>query len=68
MENKFDLSACGVQEMEVEDMKKVDGGICGILEGVAIGLGILCGVAYIYDNAGDFLDGVSEGYNDQQNG
>ncbi len=60
MYKKLNLSACGVQEMETEDMKKVNGGF-GI-EKVAAIVALVLFVKDVYDNKDEIANGFKEGY------
>lgn len=57
----LDLNVYGVQEMNAVEMKKTNGGIAWGLV-----LAIAGAAIYVYNNADDFVDGVKEGYEDQQ--
>lgn len=53
----YNLKNLGVQEIAVIEARQIIGG------SISAGLAILGAGIYIYNNAGDFIQGVKDGYN-----
>jgi hypothetical protein len=53
----LDLNAFGVKEMNRHEMMEADGGF-GLLAAITI----IGAAIYVYNNLGDFVEGVKEGY------
>ena len=58
---KLDLEQMGVQEMNAMEMMETDGG--WVLAAIAI----FMFAGYLYNEGGDFTDGVSNGFNETFN-
>jgi lactobin A/cerein 7B family class IIb bacteriocin len=56
--NNLEMKSFGVQELDAEEVVNVDGGWW------QLGIAVAGALIYIYNEGGDFIDGVVQGFNE----